>query len=89
MLVASERPQIFLRGIEEYDQEKLGFTWKKADVKFSGNLTNAMLFDTQAIPALNAVGHSGIITENGTPHKLDWSNDKAGAAALLEYLKVL
>ncbi len=89
VLVASERPQIFLRGIEEYDQEKLGFTWKKEDVKFSENLTNAMLFDTQAIPALNAIGHSGIIDENGTPHKLDWSDDKAGADALLEYLKVL
>jgi mono/diheme cytochrome c family protein len=89
VLVANERPKTFLRGIDEYDQEKLGYTWKKEDVKFPENLKSAMLFDTNAIPALNAVGHTGTITENGTAHKLDWSDDKAGAAAIMEYMKVL
>lgn len=89
VLVAQERPKIFLRGIEEYDQEKLGFVWNKDDVKFSENLKNAMLFDTTSIPALNAVGHSANVTENGKTYKLDWSDDKAGAAALIEYLKIL
>lgn len=89
LLVVNERPKTFLRGIDEYDQEKLGFTWKKEDVKFPENLKNAMLFDTNAIPALNAVGHTGNIIENGTSHKMDWSDDKDGAAAILEYLKVL
>lgn len=89
VLVASERPATFLRGIEEYDQEKLGFVWKQSDVKFSENLKNAILFDTNAIPALNAVGHTGMLSENGKAYKLDWSDDKAGAMAILEYLKVL
>ena len=89
VLIANERPQTFLRGIEEYDQEKLGFVWKKEDVKFSANLKNAMLFDTNAIPAVNAVGHTGTLTDNGKTYKLDWSDDKTGAAAILEYLKVL
>ena len=89
VLVASERPTTFLRGIEEYDQEKLGYVWKKEDVNFSESLKNAMLFDTKAIPALNAVGHTGTLKENGKVYKLDWSDDKAGSAAILEYLKVL
>ncbi|RZA07270.1 MAG: cytochrome C [Moraxellaceae bacterium] len=89
VLIANERPQTFLRGIEEYDQEKLGFVWKKEDVKFTENLNTAMHFDTSVIPALNAVGHAGDITDNGKTYKLDWSDDKAGAVAILEYLKVL
>ena len=88
-LVATERPASFLRGLEEYDQEKVGYVWKKEDVKFSDNLKTAMVFDTNAIPALNAVGHSGVVTDNGKNYKLDWSDDKAGAMAILEYLKVL
>lgn len=89
VLVANERPATFLRGIEEYDQEKLGYVWKEEDVKFNENLENAVVFDTNAIPALNAVGHTGVVKENGKDYKLDWSDDKAGLAAILEYLKVL
>lgn len=89
VLVANERPTTFLRGIEEYDQEKLGYVWKKEDVKFPESLGNAMQFDTTAIPALNAIGHTGMLKENGKVYKLDWSDDKDGAKAILEYLKVL
>jgi mono/diheme cytochrome c family protein len=89
VLVANERPQTFLRGIEEYDQEKLGFVWKEEDVRFTESLNNAMLFDTNAIPALNSSGHSEVITDGDNTYKLDWSDDKEGASAILEYLKVL
>lgn len=89
LLVASERPTKFLRGIEEYDQDKLGFVWRAEDVKFSQSLSQAVEFDTRALPALNAKGHSGLVKEGGKTYKLDWSDDKVGARALMEYLKTL
>jgi mono/diheme cytochrome c family protein len=89
VLIATERPRTFLRGIEEYDQEKLGFVWQADAVQYRENLTNAMRFDTEAIPAFDASGHSGVISENGSVYKLDWSDDRSSALAIMEYLKIL
>lgn len=84
LLVPSERPDKFIKSQLDYDTEKLGFIWDK---KINGS--QGYTFDTSAIPAFSNKGHDSDITVKGHTYKLDWSNDKEGAMAIVEYLKTL
>lgn len=41
------------------------------------------------IAAMSNKGHDKDITEGEKTYRLDWSNDKQGAWAIIEYLKTL
>lgn len=87
MLMPKERPAKFIKSRLDYDPEKVGFSWDPA--KSSHSPTEGYLLDTTATPALSNAGHDKDITMDGKTFKLDWSDDKAGAAALIEYLKTM
>ncbi|MCI5167352.1 MAG: cytochrome C [Candidatus Electrothrix sp. GM3_4] len=87
LLVPDERPASFVKSRLEYDQKKLGFAWTKATTLSIPD--NSYIFDTKSFPTFSNVGHDKDIKENGQHYKLDWSNDKAGAMAIIEYLKTL
>jgi hypothetical protein len=86
MLVPSERPAIFVKSRLDFDKQNVGFNWQQEtwDDKSEG-----YLYDTAASPATSNAGHDHDIIQNGKTYKLDWSSDKAGAWALIEYLKTL
>ncbi|MDQ6986701.1 MAG: c-type cytochrome [Mariprofundaceae bacterium] len=88
LLVPSERPDTFIKSRLDYDQKLLGFSWQSV-----GNLANnkqeGYLFNTRAFPAFSNSGHDQNIQEGKHTYKLDWSDDKEGAKAIVEYLKTL
>lgn len=88
LLVPSERPRVFVKSRLDYDQQLVGFAWQlptdKAQVSKDG-----YLYDTQAIPAFSNGGHDQNITIGQAHYQLDWSNDKPGAMAIIEYMKTL
>ena len=88
LLVPNERPVIFMKSRLDYDQQLLGFSWKitanKPDTKEEG-----YQYDTHAIPAFSSAGHDKDITIGQHRYKLDWSDDKDGAMAIIEYMKTL
>jgi hypothetical protein len=88
LLVPDERPATFTKSRLDYDKKLLGFAWKTDSVSPQA-AGHSYLFDTQRFPAFNNIGHDTDVQENGKTYKLDWSNDKAGAWALIEYLKTL
>lgn len=88
LLVPNERPESFIKSRLEYDQINLGFSWRPESNP--GSLeTIGYLFDTTSFPAFSNVGHDTNIQEDGKTYKLDWSDDKEGANAIIEYLKIL
>ena len=84
LLVPNERPGTFIKSQLVYDTEKMGFVWDNKIQHSKG-----YEFDTTAIPVFSNKGHDKDITENGRAYKLDWSNDKQGAKAIIEYMKTL
>jgi hypothetical protein len=64
----------------------VGFKWQQDDWS---DKTEGYLYDTVASPATSHAGHDRDVKDNGKTYQLDWSNDKAGAWALIEYLKTL
>jgi len=84
LLMPKERPTSFIKSRLEYDQEKLGFAWTQAEAP---QQTSGYLFDTTIFSTFTNVGHDTDIKDK--TYKLDWSDDKAGAMALVEYLKTL
>ena len=86
MLVPSERPGIFVKSRLDFDKHNVGFNWQQESWL---DKSEGYLYDTTASPATSNAGHDHDITENGKTYKLDWSNNKAGAWALIEYLKTL
>jgi len=86
MLVPLERPNVFVKSRLDFDNHNVGFSWQQESWI---NKNEGYLYDTTASPATSNVGHDHDIRENGKTYKLDWSNDKAGAWALIEYLKTL
>ncbi|BBL76131.1 cytochrome c [Methylomagnum ishizawai] len=83
LLVPSERPKAFVKSRLDYDQKLGGFAW---DAEKPGE---GYRFDTGAFPALSNQGHDKDIVDGNKTYRLDWSQDKAGAMALIEYLKTL
>ncbi len=88
LLVPKERPVSFFKSRLEYDQNKLGFAWTAPSMTHKA-VSKGYIFDSKSFPALSNVGHDTDIEENGQHYKLDWSDDKAGAMAIIEYLKTL
>lgn len=88
LLIPKERPVIFMKSRLDYDQQLMGFSWaitaNKHDTKEEG-----YQFDTQAIQAFSNAGHDKDITIGQHHYKLDWSDDKEGAMAIIEYMKTL
>lgn len=86
LLVPSERPDTFIKSQLEYDTEKMGFKWDK---KEASTKSKGYVFNTAAIAAFSNKGHDSDIKEGERLYKLDWSDDKPGAMAIIEYLKTL
>ncbi|MGQ0446029.1 MAG: cytochrome C [Beijerinckiaceae bacterium] len=84
LLVPSERPKVFMKSRLDYDKILGGFSWDDNQVP---GREEGYRFDTAAFPAFTNKGHDKNGVEDGKPYKLDWSDDKAGAMAIVEYLK--
>lgn len=84
LLVPSERPNVFMKGRLDYDKTLVGFAW---DISQAPRREEGYRFDTTAFSALSNKGHDKNVIEGGKTLKLDWSDDKAGAMAIVEYLK--
>lgn len=88
LLVPSKRPDVFMKSRLDYDQGMVGFSWD-IGVKLATDEKEAYIYDTQSSPSISNKGHDKDITLDGVTYKLDWSDDKKGVLALLEYLKTL
>ncbi len=86
LLVPSERPAVFVKSRLDYDPERVGFSW---DLNQDTGHQEGYLVDTRLTPALSNKGHDQDLDMDGKHFKLNWSDDKAGAMALIEYLKTL
>lgn len=84
LLVPVERPRVFMKGRLDYDRSLGGFSW---NVGAAPRREEGYSFDTGAFPALSNHGHDKDVEVDGRKMKLDWSDDKAGATAIVEYLK--
>lgn len=83
LLVPRERPAVFIKSRLDYDKKLVGFSWEPAQALSR----EGYRFDTTSFPALSNKGHDKDVVEDGKSLKLDWSNDVAGAMAIVEYLK--
>ena len=85
LLVPQDRPKTFVKSRLDYDKTKGGFAWTQP----ASSSAEGYIFDTNAFPALSNKGHDRDVIESGRRLKLDWSDDKTGAFAIVEYLKLL
>lgn len=88
LLMPKERPQKFVKSRLDYDVMKVGFSWQLSNAK-SGNDTEGYIFDTNSFPTFSNAGHDKDIQDGDKIYKLNWSEDVAGANAIIEYLKTL
>lgn len=86
LLVPDERPISFIKSRLDYDQKHLGFSWNSQQAT---SQNEGYLFQTNAVPALSNKGHDKDIVEGKKTYRLNWSGDKQGAFAIIEYLKTL
>jgi hypothetical protein len=86
LLVPNERPLSFIKSHLDYDQKYLGFSW---DTQHITGKNEGYLFRTNDIPALSNMGHDKDIITGKKTYRLNWSDDKQGAFAIIEYLKTL
>lgn len=86
LLVPDERPVIFIKSSLDYDQKYLGYSW---DAQQKTRQNEGYLFQTNVIQALSNKGHDKDIVEGKKTYRLNWSHDKQGAFAIIEYLKTL
>jgi hypothetical protein len=86
LLVPNERPAIFVKSRLDYDKKLAGFAWNTNETTAN---KEGYIFDTRLSPAMSNKGHDKDIQQDGKTFKLNWSNDKAGALAIIEYLKTL
>lgn len=87
LLVPGERPETFMKSRLNYDKKHLGFSWQPQ--QNSSDKEEGYLFKANVIPALSNKGHDRDIKEGKRTYRLDWSADKQGAFAIIEYLKTL
>jgi len=88
LLVPAERPATFYKSRLEYDQKFVGFAWSAPGASANGE-SSGYAFAANGLPSLSNKGHDKNIVESGVSYKLDWSDDKPGAMAIIEYLKTL
>ncbi|MDO8894286.1 c-type cytochrome [Nitrosomonas sp.] len=86
LLVPNERPAIFVKSRLDYDKKLAGFAWNTNETTAN---KEGYIFDIRLSPAMSNKGHDKDIQQDGKTFKLNWSNDKAGALAIIEYLKTL
>ncbi len=86
LLVPDKRPASFVKSRLDYDAKLLGFAWEPQQ---TGMQQEGYPFQANAIPALSNKGHDKDIVEGKKTYRLNWSNDKEGAFAIIEYLKTL
>lgn len=86
LLVPDERPVSFIKSHLDYDQKYLGYSWNSQQIT---SQSEGYLFQTNAIPALSNKGHDKDIVEGKKTYRLNWSGDKQGVFAIIEYLKTL
>lgn len=86
LLAPGERPSVFMKGRLDYDKKLVGFSWEAGA---SASKEEGYRFDASAFSALSNKGHDRDVVEDGRLRKLDWSGDKDGAMAIVEYLKTL
>lgn len=84
LLIPRERPNVFMKSRLRYDKKLVGFSW---DISQTSGREEGYRFDTIAFPALSNKGHDKNVVEDGKILKLDWSDDKTGATAIVEYMK--
>lgn len=85
LLVPNERPAVFVKSRLDYDKTKVGFAWA---LEYA-NSKEGYVFDTRLTPGMSNQGHDKNIQQDGKTFKLNWEDDKEGAAALVEYLKTI
>lgn len=85
LLTPGERPAVFTKGRLEYDSTLVGYAW--ANSQASGKPDEGYRFDTSAHTSVNRSGHDCDVIDNGKTYKLDWSHDRPGVTAIIEYLK--
>lgn len=85
LLVPDERPNKFIKSQLTYDTNYLGFKWMIPAI----DNNKGYLFNTESIPSFSNKGHDKNIIDKEHTYKLDWSDDKDGAMAIIEYLKTL
>ncbi len=86
LLVPDERPVSFIKSRLDYDQKYLGFAWDSQQV---AGQNEGYLFQTNTIEAFSNKGHDKDLVEGKKTYRLNWSGDKQGALAIIEYLKTL
>ena len=86
LLIPDERPASFIKSRLDYDQGYLGFSWNPQQAT---SQNEGYLFQTNTVPALSNKGHDKDIVEGNRTYRLNWSGDKQGAFAIIEYLKTL
>jgi hypothetical protein len=86
LLVPDERPVNFIKSRLDYDPDYLGFSWNP---QLTTDKKEGYLFQTNTISALSNKGHDKDIVEGKRTYRLNWSHDKQGAFAIIEYLKTL
>lgn len=88
MLMPEERPDTFIKSRLDYDQELVGFSWDPGIPASTGE-DEGYLFKPTTSDSISNKGHDKDIEMHGKIFKLDWSDDKTGALALLEYMKTM
>ena len=88
LLVPDERPGVFMKSRLDYDKELVGFSWRMGTGSAGGG-DEGYRFDTGAIEAFSNAGHDKDIAVGGETYRLNWSGDKDGAMAIIEYMKTL
>lgn len=86
LLIPNERPAKFIKSRLNYDKKLVGFSWSPEETSTNNE---GYLLDTTLTAGLSNKGHDQDILQDGKTFKLNWENDKAGAAAIIEYLKTL
>ena len=89
LLVPGERPDAFIKSNLSYDTRRVGFDWSGASP--APKTSHSYHFDTRALPAFGKHGHDKDVPHqhDQESYKLDWSDDPAGAMAIIEYMKTL
>ena len=87
LLVPGERPHTFSKANLAYDTHWVGFDW--SDAPATTERSHSYRFDTRALPAFSNHGHDQDLSDRQGYYKLDWSDDTAGAMAIIEYMKTL
>lgn len=86
LLAPRERPPVFMKGRLDYDTRLVGYSWRVGE---AGRKEEGYLFTTSAFSGFSNTGHDADVVEDGKLRKLDWSDDRDGAMAIVEYLKTM